>query len=347
MTPDEASDFEESMSGEFEGVGAEIDRRNDQIIIVSPLKGSPAESAGLRSGDVVFQIDEEPTFGITLEEAVTQIRGPKGEPVVLSVIRENERKPIDITIVRDSIVLPTIEWEINEEDIAVLSLYQFGNNAAKDFRAAVEAIVLESPKGIIVDLRNNGGGLLDASIKILSDFVADAVVVRTEGRRFGDTGDLKTGRDGSLLELPLVVLVNEGSASASEIFAGAIQDLNRGLVVGRKTFGKGSVQNVIPLSNGANLKITVSEWLTPNGRSIQEHGIDPHVLVEFDENAPEGVDQVLERALNLIGTSEMYELIAEGVPLPETDKANQETAEASQDIENPIETTEIEENETQ
>ena len=347
MTPDEASDFEESMSGEFEGVGAEIDRRNDQIIIVSPLKGSPAESAGLRSGDIVFQIDEEPTFGITLEEAVTQIRGPKGEPVVLSVIRENERKPIDITIVRDSIVLPTIEWEINEEDIAVLSLYQFGNNAAKDFRAAVEAIVLESPKGIIVDLRNNGGGLLDASIKILSDFVADAVVVRTEGRRFGDTGDLKTGRDGSLLELPLVVLVNEGSASASEIFAGAIQDLNRGLVVGRKTFGKGSVQNVIPLSNGANLKITVSEWLTPNGRSIQEHGIDPHVLVEFDENAPEGVDQVLERALNLIGTSEMYELIAEGVPLPETDKANQETAEASQDIENPIETTEIEENETQ
>ena len=347
MTPDEASDFEESMSGEFEGVGAEIDRRNDQIIIVSPLKGSPAESAGLRSGDIVFQIDEEPTFGITLEEAVTQIRGPKGEPVVLSVIRENERKPIDITIVRDSIVLPTIEWEINEEDIAVLSLYQFGNNAAKDFRAAVEAIVLESPKGIIVDLRNNGGGLLDASIKILSDFVADAVVVRTEGRRFGDTGDLKTGRDGSLLELPLVVLVNEGSASASEIFAGAIQDLNRGLVVGRKTFGKGSVQNVIPLSNGANLKITVSEWLTPNGRSIQEHGIDPHVLVEFDENAPEGVDQVLERALNLIGTSEMYELIADGVPLPEADKANQETAEASQDIENPIETTEIEENETQ
>jgi len=347
MTPDEASDFEESMSGEFEGVGAEIDRRNDQIIIVSPLKGSPAESAGLRSGDIVFQIDEEPTFGITLEEAVTQIRGPKGEPVVLSVIRENERKPIDITIVRDSIVLPTIEWEINEEDIAVLSLYQFGNNAARDFRAAVEAIVLESPKGIIVDLRNNGGGLLDASIKILSDFVADAVVVRTEGRRFGDTGDLKTGRDGSLLELPLVVLVNEGSASASEIFAGAIQDLNRGLVVGRKTFGKGSVQNVIPLSNGANLKITVSEWLTPNGRSIQEHGIDPHVLVEFDENAPEGVDQVLERALNLIGTSEMYELIADGVPLPEADKANQETAEASQDIENPIETTEIEENETQ
>lgn len=346
MTPKEASDFEESMSGEFEGVGAEIDRRNDQIIIVSPLKGSPAESAGLKSGDIIFQINEEPTFGITLEEAVTQIRGPKGEPVVLTVIRENERKPIDITIVRDSIVLPTIEWEVNEEGIAVISLYQFGNNAARDFRIAVEAIVLESPKGIVVDLRNNGGGLLDACIKILSEFMKDEVVVRTEGRRFGDTGDLKTGRDGSLLDLPLAVLVNEGSASASEIFAGAVQDLDRGIVVGRKTFGKGSVQNVIPLSNGANLKITVSEWLTPKGRSIQKHGIDPHVVVEFDEDAPEGVDQVLERALGLIGTSEMYEIIADGVPMPDSEKNETPVLEASDDSVEAGSTPEIEENET-
>lgn len=317
MTPKEAADFEESMSGEFEGIGAEIDRRNDQIIIVSPLKGSPAESAGLESGDIVFKIDDEPTFGITLEEAVTRIRGPKGEPVVLTVIRENERKPIDITIVRDNIVLPTLEWEMNDDGIAIISLYQFGNNAVRDFRAAVEAIVLESPKGVVVDLRNNGGGLLDACIKILSEFVKDEVVVRTEGRRFGDTGDLKTGYDGSLLEVPLVVLVNEGSASASEIFAGAVQDLKRGLVVGTKTFGKGSVQNVIPLENGANLKITVSEWLTPAGRSIQKHGIDPNVEVESDEDQPEGSDPVLEKALSLIGTPEMYELMAKGAPNPE------------------------------
>lgn len=334
MTPEESSDFEESMSGEFEGVGAEIDRRNDQIVIVSPLKGSPAEAAGLKSGDIVFEIDEEPTYGITLEEAVTQIRGPKGEPVVLSVIRENERKPIDITIVRDSIVLPTLEWKINDEDIAIISLYQFGNSAARDFRAAVESIVLESPKGIVFDLRNNGGGLLDACIKILSEFIKDAVVVRTEGRRFGDSGDLKTGRDGSFLDLPLVVLVNEGSASASEIFAGAVQDLDRGLVLGRKTFGKGSVQNVIPLVSGANLKITVSEWLTPRGRSIQKHGIDPHLIIEDDENSPEGVDQVMLQALSLIGTSEMYEIIAEGVPLPEEEKTADNN---SQPLDNSVE----------
>lgn len=349
MTQEEASDFEESMSGEFEGVGAEIDRRNDQIIIVSPLKGSPAESAGLKSGDIIFQINDEPTFGITLEEAVTQIRGPKGEPVILTVIRENERKPIDITIVRDSIILPTIEWEVNEEGIAVISLYQFGNNAARDFRIAVESIVLESPKGVVVDIRNNGGGLLDACIKILSEFIKDEVVVRTEGRRFGDTGDLKTGRDGSLLELPLVVLVNEGSASASEIFAGAVQDLDRGLVIGRKTFGKGSVQNVIPLSNGSNLKITVSEWLTPKGRSIQKHGIDPHVVVELDEDAPEGVDQVLLRALSLIGTSEMYELIADGVPMPEKKEKEADTPETVDNLnedDEALEASGIEENET-
>ncbi len=339
MTPEEASDFEESMAGEFQGVGAEIDRRDEQIIIVSPLKGSPAEAAGLKSGDIVFEIDGEATFGVTLEEAVTQIRGPKGEPVILTVIRENERKPIDITIVRDNIVLPTIEWEINDDEIAIISLYQFGNNAARDFRAAVEAIVLESPKGVVVDLRNNGGGLLDACIKILSEFVKDEVVVRTEGRRFGDTGDLKTTRDGSLLEVPLVVLINEGSASASEIFAGAVQDLKRGLVVGRTSFGKGSVQNVIPLSSGANLKITVSEWLTPGGRSIQEHGIDPHLEVERDDDQPDDFDPVLEKALSIIGTPEMYELMAEGVPNPDA-----ETAEAVEKTEGPDTTDSTEEN---
>jgi len=191
MTPEEASSFEESMSGEFEGVGAEIDRRDDQIVIVSPLKGSPAEAAGLKSGDIVFEIDSEPTYGITLEEAVTQIRGPKGEAVVLTVIRENERKPIDITIVRDSIVLPTLEWELNEEDIAIISLYQFGNNAARDFRAAVESIVLESPKGIVVDLRNNGGGLLDACIKILSEFVKDGSTEVLKSRRYIKVGEVQ------------------------------------------------------------------------------------------------------------------------------------------------------------
>lgn len=333
MTPDEAADFEESMNGEFEGVGAEIDRRDDQIIIISPLKGSPAESAGLESGDIVFKIDDEPTFGISLEEAVTRIRGPKGEKVVLTVIRKDERKPIEIVIVRDSIILPTLEWELNEEGIAVISLYQFGNNAVKDFRAAVEALVLDSPKGVVVDLRNNGGGLLDACIKILSEFISDEVVVRTEGRRFGDTGDLKTGRDGSMLDIPLVVLVNEGSASASEIFAGAVQDHNRGLVLGRKTFGKGSVQNVIPLASGANLKITVSEWLTPLGRSIQKHGIDPHQTIEIAEDQPEDFDAVLEEALILIGTPEMYELIAAGVPTLGT---SQETPETVEELDNSV-----------
>lgn len=341
MTPQEAKDFDESMSGEFEGIGAEIDKRDEQIVIVSPLKGSPAEAAGLESGDIVFKVDDEATFGITLEEAVTRIRGPKGEPVVLTVIREDERKPIDITIVRDNIVLPTLEWEVNDEGIAIISLYQFGNNAAKDFRTAIEAIVLESPKGLVLDLRNNGGGLLDAAIRILSEFIEDKVVVKTEGRRFGDTGDLKTSRGGSLLEIPLVVLVNGGSASASEILAGAVQDLKRGLVLGETTFGKGSVQNVIPLASGANLKITVSEWLTPNGRSIHKHGIDPHKVVEPLDDQPDDFDAVMEEALQIIGTPEMYELIADGAP-EKVDPVAETLADSAESdtTEEPVEATE-------
>jgi carboxyl-terminal processing protease len=290
MTPDEASDFEESMAGEFEGVGAEIDRRNDQIIIVSPLKGSPAYAAGLEPGDIVFEIDGEPTFGITLEEAVTRIRGPKGDPVILTVIRENERKPIDITIVRDSIVLPTLEWELNDEGIAIISLYQFGNNAVRDFRTAVESIVLESPKGVVVDLRNNGGGLLDACIKILSEFVKDEVVVKTEGRRFGDTGDLKTARDGSLLEVPLVVLVNEGSASASEILTAMVKDYQIGEIMGTASTGKGTVQEIVSFTNGGNLKLTVAKWLSPKGEWINDVGVLPDVEIS-DPTAEEKLSE--------------------------------------------------------
>jgi len=309
MSPDDTAKFEESMSGEFEGIGAEIALRDDNIVIVTPLKGSPAEIAGLKSGDVIFTVDEVSVHGWSIEEAVTAIRGPKGEAVVLAIIREGERKPIDITIVRDNIVYETLEWEI-KDDIAVISLYQFGDKIENEFQAAMEAILLESPEGIVVDLRNNGGGLLDAAINIIGEFVSDEIVVKTRGRKFGDSGDLRSPKNGALQELPLIVLVNQGSASASEIFAGTIQDYNRGLILGAKTFGKGSVQNLIPLSDGSSLKITVAEWLTPKGRSIHEVGITPDELIEVDTDDIEtGFDAILERALDLVGTDEMVDLL--------------------------------------
>ena len=314
MSPKENAEFEESLQGEFEGIGAEIAIKDDVLTVVSPLKGSPAEKAGLRSKDVIYKIDGALSHGLSIEEAILQIRGPKGEKVTLTVIREEQKKPLDIVIIRDNIVLKSVEWEMDEE-VAVISLSQFGNTAAKEFQDAITEILLQSPRGIVLDLRNNGGGLLDVSIKVLSEFLEEKVVVQTKGRKFGHTAELLSKKGGSLLEVPLIVLVNEGSASASEIFAGAVQDHDRGLVLGEKTFGKGSVQNVIPLSDGSSLKVTIAEWLTPKGRSIHEAGIDPNLVIErTEEDYDNDLDPVLDRALDLVGSDEMKSLIAEPKP---------------------------------
>lgn len=305
MTPEENAEFEASISGHFEGIGAEITIKEEQLTVVSPIKGSPAEKAGLKPGDVIFKIDDEASFGMSIEEAVLKIRGPKGEKVTLSILREGKKKPLDIVIIRDSIQIKSVEWEMQEE-IAVVTISQFGNEVVSEFREAMTKIVLESPQGMILDLRNNGGGLLDASIRIMTEFMEEQPVVKTRGRKFGESGDLITGRDGAFLDLPLIVLTNEGTASASEIFAGAIQDHNRGLVLGTKTFGKGSVQNVIPLNSGASLKVTIAEWLTPKGRFIHKKGISPDEEIKrTDEDWENEKDPVIERALDIIGTDEM------------------------------------------
>jgi carboxyl-terminal processing protease len=310
MTPEENAEFEEKISGQFEGIGAEISVKEEQLTVVAPIKGSPAEKAGLKSGDVIFKIDDEPSFGLSIEEAILKIRGPKGEKVTLTILREGKKKPIDIVIIRDSIQIKSMEWEM-KEDIAVVTISQFGNEVVDEFKEAVTQIVLESPRGMIIDLRNNGGGLLDASIRIMTEFIEEKPVVKTRGRKFGNSGDLITGRDGTFLDLPLIVLTNQGSASASEIFAGAVQDHNRGLVLGTKTFGKGSVQNMIPLDDGASLKVTIAEWLTPKGRFIHEKGLAPDEEIEpTEEDWENEKDPVLDRALELIATDEMQDILA-------------------------------------
>jgi len=229
---------------------------------------------------------------------------------VLTIQREGKRDPIDITIVRDNILLQDLEWEM-KDDVAVITISQFGTDVVKEFQTAVEQILLQNPRGIVLDLRNNGGGLLDACIKISSAFFDKQIIVKTRGRNFGSSGDIYSERGGSLTEIPLVVIVNKGSASASEIFAGAVQDHKRGLLLGEKTFGKGSVQNVIPLSDGSSLKVTIAEWLTPEGHSINEKGIDPDEVVELtQEDFDNGEDPIMERALDLVGTDEMRMILS-------------------------------------
>lgn len=343
MSPEENAEFEESLQGEFEGIGAEIAIRDDQLTVVSPLKGSPAEKAGIKSQDIIYKINDELSHNLSIEEAVLKIRGPKGEKVTLTVIREDQKKPLDIVIVRDNIVLNSVEWEMQGE-VAVISLSQFGNTTSKEFQDAITDILLEAPRGVVLDLRNNGGGLLDVSIKILSEFLEEEVVVQTKGRKFGHTAELLSKKGGSLLEVPIVVLVNEGSASASEIFAGAIQDHDRGIVLGETTFGKGSVQNVIPLSDGSSLKVTIAEWLTPKGRSIHEEGIQPNITIEVtDQDEENDIDPVMDRALDLVDSDEMKALIAAPKPWETTNNDADTETEISEADENVAPTTSDEE----
>ncbi len=327
MTPEETKKFEENISGEFEGIGAEIAIRDKQLVVVTPLKGSPAELAGVRSGDIILKINDEPTHDISVDQAVMKIRGPKGEKVVLSILRDDAKSPIEITIVRDNIVIKSLEWKM-VDDVAVITLAQFGTDIVSQFQGITSEILLQNPRGIILDLRNNGGGLLDACVKIASEFIDQEVIVRTKGRKFGDSGDIMSGRNGAFLDVPLVVLINQGSASASEIFAGAVQDHKRGILLGEKSFGKGSVQNVIPLSDGSSLKVTIAEWLTPQGLSIHEKGVDPDEVIEMtDEDFENGTDPVLSRALDIVGTDEMKALLSAPDTTEPTEEVQNEVSE--------------------
>jgi len=313
MTSEDHEKFEESMSGKFEGIGAEIDKKDKQIIIVSPLKNSPAESAGLKTDDIIFKVNGETTFNWSIEKAITKIRGPKGEKVDLTVLREGERKPLEISIVRDDILLPTVELKMvgAEKDIAHISIYQFGNNVTQDFSNIIQEVLLKSPTGIIIDLRGNGGGLLTACVKLISEFIEAKPVVQTSGRKFGDSGELLSHRDGSFLNTPLIVLVDKGSASASEIFAGAVQDYRRGVIIGKTTFGKGTVQNLMPIGeNGAALKVTIAQWLTPNGKSINKEGITPDIIIDTEKDVPtKDYDPFLEKAIEVMNSDTMKEIL--------------------------------------
>ena len=298
--PEEADEFQTDLNGSFEGIGAEIGLRDGQVVIVSPLTGSPAEQAGVKAGDAIHLVDDIETFGMSIEEAVRVIRGPKGTTVTLTVTRDTEDGIIEIPIKRDTIEISSVEWEIRDDGIAVIDIFAFNDDTSRNFNRAVVDVLTADVEGLVVDMRNNPGGFLDRAVTVAGEWVGnDTVVIERMGS--GLMRDLDAQGVARLANIPTVVIVNGGSASATEIVAGALQDYGLASIVGEQTFGKGSVQEYRELSDGSGLKITIAEWLTPQGRSIQKEGIKPDYIVEFtEEDILEERDVQFEKAIELL-----------------------------------------------
>jgi carboxyl-terminal processing protease len=321
--PEEAKIFESDISGEFQGVGMEIGIRNNTLVVIAPLKGTPAEKSGILPGDKIIKIDDTISSDMPIGEAVRLIRGPVGEDVTLTIIRDKEEKPINIKITRGVIAIPTIDTKViestgsstgvennntnitqkNNSDVFVISLYNFSANSANLFRESLRKFVLSGKTKLIIDLRGNPGGYLESSVDIASWFLPAGKIIVQED--FGSRGKGKVyrskGYDIFKDNLKMAILVNGGSASASEILAGALQEHGKAILVGTQTFGKGSVQELVKITDKASLKITVAKWLTPNGVSISKAGLTPNVVVEVTKKDIEsGNDPQLNKAIELL-----------------------------------------------
>ncbi len=297
LTPEVNEDFLQELSGSFFGVGAEIAIKNKQLQIVAPLPDTPAERAGLRPGDLIFKIDEMETAGISIDYAVSKIRGQKGTSVVLTIYREGEDQAREITIVRDEIKITSVSWKMLEGNIAYIELRYFNGDTASEFKRMAKEIVTQNPDHIILDMRNNPGGFLDTAIQIASQFIEEGTIV-SEQSFDGVVVESPAVGKALLAGYPVTVLINEGSASASEIVAGALKDYNVATVIGMQSFGKGSVQTLYDLPDGSSVKLTIAKWLTPSGATIEGEGITPDIIVDLTlEDWNENKDPQLERAL--------------------------------------------------
>ncbi len=303
MDPDQFMQANMPMEGEYEGIGAWVDPNTEYLTIVSPMPDSPAEKAGLKPGDEIIAIDGDDMTGIDGNLVIRRILGPAGTDVVLTIRREGEAEPFDVTVTRAKIILPSLEYRVLEEhdNIGYIQIFTFAQDTRSELRKGIKDVLSQDVDGIIIDLRYNGGGYLQSAIDVASEFIPKGVIL------YEDYGDeemqtFEAIKGGKATDIPLVFLVNEGSASASEIVAGAIQDHERAPLVGVTTFGKGSVQNWIALSNeeGA-VRVTIARWLTPDKRQIHEVGLEPDYVVEFTEEDYENeVDPQLDKAIEIL-----------------------------------------------
>ena len=301
MDPQEYTDANAGLEGTYEGIGAYVDTGGDFLTVTSPIPGSPAEKAGLKPGDKIIAIDGEDMTGVNPELARRKVLGPAGSAVVLTILREGVEDPFDVEITRDRINIASVESKMLENDIAYVKLNTFGDTTSRDLKEQLGALMDQNPKGLILDLRYNGGGYLQTAVEVASQFISKGVILYEQygdGRK--DSYEAIPG--GLALDIPMVVLINKGSASASEIVAGALQDTGRAQLVGETSYGKGSVQNWIPLQDDQGaVRVTIAKWLTPNGRTIHKLGLTPDVVVELtDEDAAAERDPQLDKAIELL-----------------------------------------------
>jgi carboxyl-terminal processing protease len=295
--PETTQKFSAELKGNFDGIGAEVAIKNDRLTIIAALPGTPADKAGLHPGDKVLAIDGEDTSVMSLDYAVNKIRGPKGTDVVLTINRESWEKPKEIKITRETIKIKSVTWKMLDNSIALINLRYFNEDTSQEFNKAVIEIIAKNPKGVILDLRNNPGGFLDTAVDVAGEWVNKGTIVYEKSA----DGKLKAheakGR-ARLKDFPTVVLVNQGSASGSEIVAGALKDYKLATLVGEKTFGKGSVQTLFALEDGSSIKLTIALWLTPNENTIDGEGIEPDVQVKLtDEDFNQNKDPQLDKAI--------------------------------------------------
>lgn len=304
--PVESKKFSEDIKGSFDGIGAEIGIRKDILTVISPLEGSPAKKAGLLAGDKILKIDDKFTADLNVDEAVNLIRGPKGTQVILTIQRDGWSDAKEYKITRDVINVPILKYEIKDiepggKKIVYIQLYEFTENAASEFTKKVNEILNSNAEGIILDLRGNPGGYLEVAVNIASWFVDGGKLVVSEDFGNGKKNEHTSYGYKKLASYPTVVLIDQGSASASEILAGALRDDNGIKLVGEKSFGKGSVQELENLRGGTSLKVTVAKWLTPSGHSIMEQGLEPDIQVgRTQEDVDAGRDPQLDKALELL-----------------------------------------------
>jgi carboxyl-terminal processing protease len=284
LEPDAFEELQEHTTGEFGGVGVEITQEDGFIRVISPIDDTPAEKAGIKAGDIITRVDGESVQSIGVDETINHMRGEPGSKIKLTIIREGVQKPLELTITRDIIKVTSVKSRSLGNGFGYVRITQFQSNTGSDLKKALKKLQAETPlTGVVLDLRNNPGGVLQAAVEVVDAFVDGGLIVYTEGRINSADTQFNATKAMSVGNVPVVVLINSGSASASEIVAGALQDQKRAVIMGTTSFGKGSVQTVLPLSDDRALKLTTARYFTPSGRSIQAQGIEPDVVVEEAE----------------------------------------------------------------